>query len=87
MTKYVGEIISSQPVCTYKDPINPEHYKTGGLETIKILEAKLTKEQLKGFYLGNVIKYVTRAEYKNGSEDLKKAQYYLNKLVELEDHD
>lgn len=67
------------------DPINPNHYKVGGIETIDILKAKLSKEQLEGFYLGNVIKYTTRAAYKNGLEDLKKAQYYLGKLIEMKE--
>ena len=36
-----------------------------------------------GFLEGNVIKYVTRYKSKNGLEDLKKAQHYLQKLIEL----
>lgn len=61
-----------------KDNINhPEHYKTGGIETIDFIEAK----QL-GYHLGNVIKYITRADHKgNRLEDLKKAQWYLNRAV------
>lgn len=62
--------------------INPNHYKIGGLETWDILKVKLTPEQLKGFALGNCIKYLTRAEHKGGIEDYKKAQWYLNKLTE-----
>ena len=34
------------------------------------------------FLEGNIIKYVTRYKKKNGMEDLKKAQWYLNKLIE-----
>ena len=36
-----------------------------------------------GFLEGNVIKYVTRWKHKNGLEDLKKAQHYLEKLIEV----
>ena len=60
------------------DNINsPEHYKVGGIETIDFIEAK----QL-SYHLGNVVKYITRAEHKgNPLEDLKKAQWYLNRAV------
>ncbi len=63
------------------DPINPEHYTAGGIETIDILKAKLTPEEFRGFLLGNVIKYVTRARHKNGDEDLRKAKWYLERLI------
>lgn len=59
----------------------PEHYRQGGMETIDILKAKLSPEAFKGFCIGNVIKYVTRAEYKNGIEDYKKAKQYLDFLI------
>ena len=68
-----------------KDMVNnPEHYNKAGIETIDALEAMLTK----GFdyYLqGNIVKYLWRYRYKNGVEDLKKAQWYLNKLIEVYD--
>lgn len=64
-----------------KNNINPNHYKTGGIETIDIVKAKLSKQEFLGFYKGNIIKYVTRANYKNGLEDYKKAQWYLDKLI------
>jgi len=61
------------------DLINhPPHYKAGNVETIDFIEAK----QL-GFHLGNVVKYISRAGIKshNPLEDLKKAQWYLNRYV------
>lgn len=60
------------------DPVNhPAHYKVGGIETIDFIEAKgLT------YNLGNVIKYITRAEHKgNKHEDLCKARWYLNREI------
>jgi hypothetical protein len=67
------------------DMVNhPPHYNKAGIETIDALEAMLTN----GFdyYLqGNVFKYLWRYRYKNGTEDLKKAQWYLNKLIEVYD--
>ena len=64
------------------DPINsPSHYTHGGVETIDYIEAKgLDKD----FCLANVIKYVSRAGYKISKlEDLKKAQYYLNRRINI----
>ena len=60
----------------------PSHYLVGKLEVIDILKDKMTKEQYKGFLLGNVLKYSMRFEHKNGKEDLLKAQKYLNWLIE-----
>jgi hypothetical protein len=61
-----------------EDKVNhPSHYKVGGIETIDFIEAKSL-----GYNLGNVVKYITRADYKgNKLEDLKKAQWYLNRAV------
>lgn len=65
-----------------KDNINPDHYTIGGIETIDYLQAKLSKEQFRGYLLGNIIKYMSRYQYKNGVEDVKKSQWYMNKLLE-----
>ncbi len=68
-----------------KDNINPQHYKVGGLEVIDIMKAKLSPTQFAGFCKGNVIKYVLRADHKGKVEDLKKAKFYLERLInELE---
>ncbi len=70
------------------DPVNsPEHYTTGGIETIDYLKAKLTPEQFKGFCLGNALKYLSRAEKKNGVEDLLKAHWYIERLIKSEVHE
>lgn len=64
------------------DSVNkPAHYNTGRIECIEYIEDKLTKEQYEGFLQGNVIKYVSRYKYKNGVEDLKKADWYLKRLI------
>lgn len=62
---------------------NPSHYTYGQWEVIDILRGMLTPEQLEGFLLGNVLKYVFRYSHKNGSEDLRKADVYLGWLAEL----
>jgi hypothetical protein len=61
------------------DTVNhPPHYKVGGIETIDFIEAKSLS-----YNLGNVVKYITRADHKgNKLEDLKKAQWYLNREVQ-----
>lgn len=69
---------------TENDNINPSHYIFGGIETIEYLKAKLTPAEYRGFLKGNVLKYVSREAEKNGEEDLKKAQWYLDKLIEFE---
>lgn len=66
-----------------KDNINPDHYTYGGIETIDYLEAKLSKEAFEGFLAGNILKYVSRYNKKNGTEDLLKAEWYLNRLIEV----
>jgi hypothetical protein len=64
-------------IMTYDNVNHPSHYKTGGIETIDFIEAKSLS-----YNLGNVVKYITRADYKgNKIEDLKKAQWYLNREV------
>lgn len=68
------------------DNVNqPKHYMVGGVETIEVIESKMggkDSDWVKGYYLGNALKYLTRAHYKGKmEEDLKKAQYYINRLV------
>ena len=69
-------VFSDPPQRGTQDNVNhPAHYKMGGIETIDFLEAKNLN-----YNLGNVVKYITRADYKgNKIEDLKKAQWYLNR--------
>lgn len=65
-----------------KDNINPSHYKQGKIEAIDALEAAMSPEQFEGYLKGNILKYCWRYENKGGVEDLKKAQWYLSKLIE-----
>jgi len=73
----------------YDDKIDsPSHYKLDGIdiETIEIIKAICN--QYNGFSakcIGDVLKYLIRAQKKNGLEDLKKARKYLDWLIlELE---
>jgi hypothetical protein len=67
------------------DPVNfPIHYADGnGIECIDAIEASMGTEEFKGFLKGNVQKYVWRYAQKNGAEDLKKAKWYLERLIKL----
>ena len=64
---------------TSYDPIRPSHYAfdEGVIECIDYIESHAFD-----FVEGNVIKYVTRYQHKNGTEDLKKARWYLDRLIE-----
>jgi hypothetical protein len=57
------------------------HYDNMSLEPLEVIEA-MGEEYLKGFCIGNALKYTMRWESKNGLEDLKKAQWYLNYFTE-----
>ena len=64
------------------DNVNhPNHYTYGGLELVDIWEATMSNEALQGLYKGNVMKYLWRYERKNGLEDLRKAEFYLKRLI------
>jgi hypothetical protein len=60
------------------DNVNhPAHYKVGGIETIDFIEAKSLN-----YHLGNVVKYVTRADHKGDRlENLEKARWYLDREI------
>jgi hypothetical protein len=65
------------------DKVNsPSHYTTGTIESLVYIESMLTEEEYIGFLRGNISKYLHRYKYKNGVEDLRKAQFYLNKLID-----
>lgn len=72
---------STPPVMT-NNVDHPSHYNQGGIETIDYIESALTEAELSGFMKGNIIKYVSREVYKNGVEDLKKAKWYLDRLID-----
>ena len=59
---------------------NPTHYTTSEIECIDAIEAMLG-DDFPAFLQGNITKYLWRFKHKNGVEDLKKAQWYLNKLI------
>lgn len=65
-----------------RDMVNsPPHYTLGGIETIDFIQAKLSPEGFHAYCLGNALKYISRADHKGGEEDLRKAQWYLNRAL------
>ena len=72
------------------DMVNsPAHYNKAGIETIDMIES-VTGDGFEAYLQGNILKYVCRYRYKdNPVEDLGKARWYLNRLIETigEDED
>jgi hypothetical protein len=67
------------------DPVEkPMHYAAGSVECIDAIEAQLTPEEFRGYLKGNIAKYMWRERKKGGKESLKKARWYLNKLIDLD---
>ena len=60
---------------------NPEHYNQGQVECIDAIKAMLSIEEFIGYLRGNSMKYRWRFRYKNGLEDLRKAEWYENRLL------
>ena len=60
---------------------NPSHYNQAGGEAIDAIRAA-TGEGFEYYLQGNILKYLWRYRYKNGVEDLKKAEWYLKVLIE-----
>lgn len=67
-----------------EDVVNhPSHYASGGIECIDAIQESMSEIAFKGYLKGNVQKYLWRYEMKGKPvEDLKKAQWYLNRLIE-----
>ena len=62
---------------TLMDKISPDYYQKGNIEVTDFII-----DQSMSFLEGNVVKYITRYKEKSGIEDLRKARWYLEKLIE-----
>lgn len=60
---------------------SPPHYTNGKIECIEAIESALTPEELQGYLKGNIIKYLWREAMKGGAEDIKKARWYVGRLL------
>ena len=65
------------------DVVNkPIHYNQNTLECIEAIEALIsTIDKRYAYHAGAILKYLWRFEYKNGLEDLEKAEWYLKRLI------
>jgi len=68
------------------DQVNhPPHYVDGGIECIEAIEAELTADEYRGYMKGNIAKYIWRERMKGGVQSLKKAQWYLDRLIQFDE--
>ena len=81
-TPTIAETAAKRSEDAKPDPVNrPAHYMSGGIECIDAMQAAFGAEVVKDFCLCNAFKYLWRHRQKNGVEDLKKARWYLNRLI------
>lgn len=78
----MGEAISRHAQEANSTVNHPKHYQ-GKNECIDVMIAMFGKEAVKHFCMCNAYKYRFRADMKNGDEDIKKAEWYETKLIEL----
>ena len=70
----------------FDDVVNhPSHYCTGKYECIEVMTEVFGKEAVQAFCRCNAFKYLYRSDRKNGIEDIKKARWYINKFIDLEE--
>ena len=76
-------IVEVSPALPEVDLINsPPHYTQASIECIDAIAAALSEDEFRGFVKGNALKYIWRSELKGESvENIKKAIWYLNRLV------
>jgi len=65
---------------------HPPHYTDGSIECIDAIEAQLTPEEYRGYLKGSIAKYGWRERHKGGTESLRKARFYLNRLIEFDEN-
>ena len=63
----------------------PPHYNQGNIQCIDAMREMLG-DGFEYYLQGNILKYLWRYRYKNGTEDLKKARWYLDKLIKITDN-
>ena len=79
-----GIVSQPQPPALVNQPSavnHPVHYNNSKIECIEAIEAMLSETEFEGYVRGNVMKYVWRFKYKDGVKDLKKAKWYLERLI------
>lgn len=75
----------NEPISSVDMVNSPPHYNQGSKETIEVIKDSMSHLEFAGYLQGNVMKYLCRYGHKGKpEEDLKKAQWYLSKLIENE---
>jgi hypothetical protein len=77
LTSGAKESVTDNPVS------HPSHYTQGGIECIDAMIAAFGEQAVAHFCMCNAFKYLWRHNFKNGLEDINKAEWYLNKYKEL----
>ncbi len=76
------ELFETPKPKTENDNVNhPSHYTQGSIECIDAIEASMEPAEFRGAMKANIIKYLWRYKHKNGLEDLKKARFYLERMI------
>ena len=66
-----------------EETLHPSYYRKGNIEPIEIIDDELSDEENFGFYIFMIMRYISREAKKEGLADIKKAQYYLNRLINI----
>lgn len=69
------------------DAVNhPSHYCRGGIECIDAIQSAVSElSGIEAWLTGSIIKYIWRWKWKNGTEDLRKARFYLDRLIQQQE--
>ena len=78
---YLNEIISTYTKAEVEESIESPKYKRHNLEVVDIIEDQLSKDEIIGAYTGTILKYILRADKKEGERDYRKAMWFLNRLI------
>lgn len=83
-----GEMVRDTDSCmlgkTREDVVNhPSHYTNGSIECIDAMVSAFGKDAVETYSVINAFKYIWRHQHKNGTEDIEKAIWYLNKYLDL----
>jgi hypothetical protein len=70
-------------VCASDKQVGGTHYRTKSIQPWDAMESWMSREEFVGFLRGNALKYLARCNDKGGVEDVKKAQHYIEKLLEV----
>ena len=79
-------LTTTPAVVPVNDVVNhPDHYTMASIECIEAIEAQLSPDEFRGYLKGNIAKYVWRERHKGRTESLKKAAWYLDRLIKFDE--